>query len=495
MSRVVFGRFPWRSFAGHVRRHINSALHVLFLVVLVLAPLPLASNREWSWTLCALLIGCIGMLWSVGRLVIEAADPDTGSPDLHRRMSPLLPAGFLLVVAWALFQASMAAPDDWVHPLWLLGADMLGTEAAGAVSLAPDDTYAAAMRLLCYGLTFWLAFLWGRDELRARRTLKAIMLAALAYAVYGLIQFWSGSNTLFWFESPSFNHVVHSTFVNRNHFATYVGLALLCALGLFHHLVAAHRGGWQPPTAAGRFVPRDARATTTTDRLEQFAVLAWKPLLTILVLTTALILTNSRGGFLSTLAGGAVLLWCLNYRSRIRSRGSQAVIIAAAGIAAIAFWISSEALLERLDRKGLSDELRFSAYELITESAAENPLLGFGYGTFADSFRLYRSDEISGYLDRAHNTYLENVFELGWPAALLLFAALAGCVLICIRGLRNRGKDWVYPAVGISAATLAGIHAWFDFSLQMPAVAMTFAAILGTACAQSHSSHPNVGAT
>ena len=44
-------------------------------------------------------------------------------------------------------------------------------------------------------------------------------------------------------------------------------------------------------------------------------------LLLILVLTAALVLTNSRGGFLSTLAGAAVLLLCLNYRRRIRSRG------------------------------------------------------------------------------------------------------------------------------------------------------------------------------
>ena len=71
-----------------------------------------------------------------------------------------------------------------------------------------------------------------------------------------------------------------------------------------------------------------------------------------------------------------------------------------------------------------------------------------------------------------------------------LFAVLGGCVLICIQGLRNRGKDWVYPSVGIAASVLAGIHAWFDFSLQMPAVAMTFAAILGVACAQSYSSRP-----
>jgi O-antigen ligase len=165
-----------------------------------------------------------------------------------------------------------------------------------------------------------------------------------------------------------------------------------------------------------------------------------------------------------------------------------AFIVLAAGMAAVAFWLTSEMLIDRLDRGGLEDNLRFAAYGLISESSRDNPLLGFGYGTFADSFRLYRSDAITGYLDRAHNSYLENIFELGWPAALALFAAVAGAGLVCLRGLLRRGRDWFYPALGLAVTALAAIHAWFDFSLQMPAVAVTFAAVLGVACAQSFSS-------
>ena len=92
------------------------------------------------------------------------------------------------------------------------------------------------------------------------------------------------------------------------------------------------------------------------------------------------------------------------------------------------------------------------------------------------------------YLDRAHNTYLENAFELGWPAAILLFSVIGGAFLVCVRGLRNRGRDWIYPAIAIAATVQIAIHSWFDFSLQMPAVAITYACILGVGCAQSYSS-------
>ena len=517
-----------------LRKQFSQVLFYLFLLLLVLAPLPLGSNREWSWSLLSLLTGGIAVLWALLHVIPESAAPHTpvipesaesaypGSPNSQRAQGhvqsdggsweipgqargdgdaqdkryqtpwPILLIGmtFLAVIAWALFQASPWALPDWGHPLWGLAAEVLHGDSSAAlarISLAPDDTFTAAMRLLCYGLVFWLAFHWGRDERLARRTLQWLVAAGIAYALYGLYNFWSGSETFFWFENPGYKNDVRGTFVNRNHYANYTGLLLLCALVLFYQKVVLE-GAAPPRLPPGMRIPRGGRATTKAERLEQFALLVWKPLLVILLLSTALILSHSRGGFLSTLAGAGVLLACVHYRRRIRSARSAAVIALAAGFAAISFWLTSEVLLQRIDTQGLSDNLRFSAYELIRESSAENPALGFGYGTFADSFRLYRTDDITGYLDRAHNTYLENIFELGWPAALLLFAAIGSCAVICWHGLRRRGKDWLYPALGLAVTALSAIHAWFDFSLQMPAVAVTYAALLGVACAQSYSS-------
>jgi O-antigen ligase len=225
------------------------------------------------------------------------------------------------------------------------------------------------------------------------------------------------------------------------------------------------------------------------DRIERLAVQIWRPLTAILILSAALILTHSRGGFLSTAIAGIVLLVCCNYRRRFRNRRSLYAIALAIAAAGIVFFITSEVLLKRIDHTRLDENSRLIAYQVITASTRDNPILGFGYGTFADSFRLYRTDTINAYLDRAHNTYLENAFELGWPAALLLFAVIATLFLTCIQGLRRRGRDWIYPATGIAATVLVAIHSYFDFSLQMPAVAMTYACILGVACAQAHSSN------
>ena len=131
---------------------------------------------------------------------------------------------------------------------------------------------------------------------------------------------------------------------------------------------------------------------------------------------------------------------------------------------------------------------RVAVYANINKAIGDNPVLGFGYGTFADSFRLYDQNEGPVHYDRAHNTWLENLFELGIPAALMLFAVIGGLALTCIRGVRKRHRDWAYPALGAAASLLAGVHALFDFSLQIPAIAILFACILGIGCAQSSSS-------
>jgi O-antigen ligase len=151
-----------------------------------------------------------------------------------------------------------------------------------------------------------------------------------------------------------------------------------------------------------------------------------------------------------------------------------------------AFWLTSEVLLERFDRSSTNMGERMEAYALAADGIEDNPVFGFGYGTFEDSFRLYRDETLSLHFNKAHNTYLENMFELGWPAALVQFGLVAWLALICLRGLRERHRDWVFPAAGLGATTLVALHSLVDFSLQMPATALAYAGLMGAAVAQSY---------
>jgi hypothetical protein len=52
----------------------------------------------------------------------------------------------------------------------------------------------------------------------------------------------------------------------------------------------------------------------------------------------------------------------------------------------------------------------------------------------------------------------------------------------------TRPHQRLYPLVASAAGVLVALHAVTDFSLLMPAVALTFAAILGIGCAQVRTS-------
>jgi hypothetical protein len=391
-------------------------------------------------------------------------------------MNPLLPVLFLLACAWVVVQIWGGSPAGWQHPLWSMAGEVLGVDSPGRISLSAEDSWIAMMRLLSYALVFFLAFQYGKERGRAQLVFGWLTIAGLVYSVFGLVVYWSGYYPDWLFGGRVLAHDVRSTFINRNHFATWQGLTMLCAMAWFYHRMAK-------PVVKPYAMPQDREA-----RVEEFILRAWKPMTALLLMVTALVLTHSRAGFLSALAGTVVLFMLLDKRASSKSARARIVVVTALAVAGIAFYMTSEALLDRINRTDISTEERLAVYVNINRAIGDNPSLGFGYGTFADGFRLYDQNEGAVHYDRAHNTWLENAFELGVPAALALFFALAGLALTCLRGVRRRHRDWVFPATGVAASVLVGVHAMVDFSLQIPAVAFLYALIMGVACAQSWSS-------
>jgi len=462
---------PIRDGAGFaaLSKAMNSALFIGLMLLVVLSPLPIGSNRPWSWSLCAVVISLLTAAWAI---------VNSGRKGGAGRMPPPLIPTILLALAciWALVQMATWVPETWKHPLWPMTNEALKLSLPGSISLATEEGLTALMRLLSYALVFVLSFQLSADRKRAQSAFFVLTVAGLMYALFGLYSYWGGYHPEWLFGSKALPHDVRSTFVNRNHFATWQGLALLCALAWFYQHMAT-------PVVKPYFVPQDRDA-----RVEEFILKAWKPLIAVLLMVTALVLTHSRGGFTAALAGTVVLMMLLDKRASARRGLSRVTVIAALVIASISFYLTSEVLLDRIEHTDLTSEERLIVFANVNRGIADNPALGFGYGTFSDSFRLYNNIEAPYHYDRAHNTWLEDAFELGLPAALALYLAMAGLALICWRGVKRRHRDWIYPATGVAASVLVGVHATLDFSLQLPAVAILYACIMGIAVAQSTSS-------
>lgn len=453
----------------------GAAAFYLFIAVLALAPYPLGSNRPWSWSLLSLLIALCWLLWSVS----VWRESQSVSALTRGFAGPLVLAGLALI--WGGVQILPFVPHAWEHPLWRMASGVLGTKMAGTISVAPWHTATELMKLATYAMAAWLARSFCGRTGRAGRLLDSLILIGVLYAVYGFVLVLLGQSQFQLFygmRAVREARDLSGPFVNHNSFATYSGLIALCAGA---RLVS---GGWQEISwlrGAGRIAVAAVHYVLGRGVLWFVA--------TVLTLS-AVIATGSRGGNFATLSALAAMLGAGMMLAAQEAPLKFAVttgLVVCAGIALL-FAMNGAYLISHLDdmaATGLNQNMRFLFWDAALRMVRDAPLLGLGLGTYQTTYPLYSAATVPFVVDKAHNDYLELAAGWGLPAALLWWSALLWLLGICARGIFKRRRNRLYPMVALGAGILVGIHANFDFSLQMPAVALTFAAILGVGLAQA----------
>lgn len=444
--------------------------------VVALAPLPLGSNRPLPAALLLAATGTLLIAWAAINLFSREG----------LRMGPLralaLPALlYVLVLAWVFFQAAPLPPalsgllQSWGDPLWREASAALGPDLPPHISINPAATLEGGFRLIAYAGLFWLAFQLTRDPARAAQARNVIIAIGSAYSLYGLFALFGGEAWLLGTIGARPDQSLTSSFVNRNSYATFAGLTLLAALSLFleriRHLVTLEGPLKRKAALIIEHIVFQSRLLTAA----------------ILAITLALFLTTSRGGiFASLFALGALILLQLPRRG---GKGRQPLGLVAIVILGIAVVAGGGNFLDRLERQGLSLEtdLRSTLFSTTIGAIKTAPLKGTGFGTYKEAIEPYRANDpnIFALWEKAHNTYLENALELGLPAALALNMAILLVARVAYRGVRERRRHKSFPALGVAATLLVGLHALVDFSLQIPAVAVLYAFMMGLAAAQS----------
>lgn len=473
-------RIPARARREWARRKVHrppyeQTIFWLFLLGIAWVPAWYGSNILLAWGINAVLFPGLAGLYELSLLVRRRPHP-VGLRHLA------IPAGlFVVVVLWIAFQMMTWAPASLVNPIWGMTAAALGRGVAGSISVDRDLTSLALLRLVTAASVFWLALQLGRDGLRARRLLGAIACIGCLYAGYGFVVLKTGQ--LPWLDIPPAAGTVTSTFVNHNAFATFAGICAVVACGF---MLAHYRG--ERVGGSGNVRHRIASFIEASGPRGAVAVAAF------FVLLTAVLLTGSRGGAMST--GLALIVLGLLTRDReVRSRRPWGTIVFALALAVATGLAFGDLIGGKLEDAGITDTNRLAVFALTVRSICDNPLPGFGYGTFADVFPMYRDRSLSvdGIWRQAHNTYLELFQGLGVLFGAMLIASVVLLVVHCFGGARRRLGNGLVPQVAASAGCLVGGHALVDFSLQVQAVALTFAALLGAGVAQSPSSRVDLG--
>jgi O-antigen ligase len=410
-------------------------------LVLALAPLPFASNRAWAWTLLALLVGILCVTWPVAL---------RGENDLPRMpVARFAVPGVLFGAAllWGLVQTLTFAPVELQHPLWAQTARALGRVVEGGIALDLLAAESRLLRLLSYAGIFWIAAQHAASGRRARVLIDVCAVIGAVYAAYGLVVFLSGSETILGYDKWAYHGYLTSTFVNRNHFATFAGLSALCAAA-----------------ALARRLEDGARIWSALLRRDALLYVA-----ALVLCLAALFATASRAGIAATAAGFAV--WYLFRVDTTPTRRYAALAAIVAVVAAALYFVFGWRSEGTLDE---NFETRMRVYRAAIALIEARPWLGYGLGSFGAAFATLRTHEITQIWTEAHNVYLELALEFGMPAVLAFLGAQIWIIAVCARKHASR-----IAVVALGAAATIALHSAIDFSVQIPAVAALWAALLG----------------
>jgi hypothetical protein len=400
----------------------------------------------------------------------------------HRTAFGIAMTVTVVLTAWCLLQALRIDGNPFGNAAWTSIADIVGS-VPGAISIVPADTVAAMVPALLPFAVFIAALILFQSDENALALLRFMAVSGALVALYGLIQFEFFPGNLLFRKKEFYLHDLTAVLVNRNSIATYLGGALILNAGFFYDsLVTKRAAGFEALNSIfyrNSFVRISGRSLV-------YAVFFFFTL-------AALLLTRSRAGIASTFAAFAFvsIFFVFDTFARARQKGitvpkvrSRVLKIGAllATIAAVvlAFLLFGGRVIERADLQGTED-LRFCVYPSMIALLKDNWIVGTGLGTFQEAFSRYQ-DPACGSLeltwDRAHSFYLEGWIDLGVIFVPLFLAVVLGLFGAFITGFRKRKSlRWV-SVCGLAVLVVFLLHSIVDFSIQIPGVAVSFAAIM-----------------
>ena len=374
---------------------------------------------------------------------------------------------------WAVFQASSMVPPNWHDPLWQDAAKVLGYTLEGSISTDPATAIEHTIRLMAYAGIFWLSAQYGRDPANARKILWCIALAGIVYALYGLSVYTSGNKTILGYEKWASHGDLTSTFVGRAAYGAYAGMGLLTILALLLHSASQ----------AARSAAKNGQRLIEAIPPSVYCLICGS-----IIVATAMMLTRSRGAVMVTAIGAAVMLSILIGRSKNRRRSLSGIAVLVFGAGFFILEVSGQATLGRVLKLAHQGTGRDIVHDLAWRIIDTAPFTGHGLGSFAQLFYQFRDSSVPWFApryDKVHSVYIELIVDLGYIGFGLLMLALFFILARIFIGIRVRKRNSIFSILGLGVTIMLGIQNTLDFTIQIPAIAATYAAILGTAFAQS----------
>lgn len=431
------------------------------MLIIALAPIPVGSNRPAYWAIIAVLVGLLGAVYVISLLRMNAPFRIKLG---NLRIESILFCTFVAYLIFTVLPLGFASMLPTIP-----GLDLINN-ATGAIlptiSIAPGQTILAILKIATYGIVFLIGIQVAINPDRARSIIVWIAIIGTVYALVGLGSLFMFGDTYLGIPKTAYFGNATGTFINRNSFATFLGLGLCAAAALSVNKLTLPSTEREP-----------------NDRIDGlgFAVCA-------VIIMACILATQSRMGLFADSVGLVLVCVLATHPSESGRKynllGLGAII---AGVVLVAVFYG-QGTVERLGSVENATDVRLELYQQTLDLISLRPLTGFGAGTFENAFPFVHTLPVSVdlYWDKAHNTYLTLLAECGIVFGILpiLVIGLISWKIVRVRALSKNRQ--VSTAIALSTTAIVTLHSLADFSLEIHAVALCYTLCLAVGAAGAY---------
>ena len=349
-------------------------------------------------------------------------------------------------------------------PIWSYGfsAELLSIPASGALSLDPNSTKLAIVKLCIFLIVFAIALSNINSSKRLRITVFTIIIFGAVMAFVGILQNLASPHFIYGFREVDYAFPFAS-YVNRHHFAAFMEMTIGLTLALL----------------IGRGTEKDKRLLL---------------IIAILLMGIAIIFTGSRGGFLSLIGviGSVIGLNIMfkegsadasqtdhsNVKGYIALIGGGFALVIVLILAVI--WLGGDNSVVRGVgfQAGYDDPStgRTHFWSTSLQIIRDNPVLGTGLESFGAAFTRYDTWNGSLRVEQAHNDYLQILTDAGILGFLCIMAFIGLFFKKSLKVIQSSSNIFrKHVAIGALAGCVGMLlHSFVDFPLRTNANSLFF---------------------
>jgi len=397
---------------------------IQFYVLLILIfwiSLPNGSNYKWGYAIVEIISFLLLLNW------IWIHSDKYNFKQLKPYRTLLICIGLFQI--WTFIQ-QIIIPLNWLNIISPITSDNFRATGAlvGSISVDPNNTFIELFKGCSYLCILFLTLVLTTSEKRLRLLVTVMFIAGLYQALYGQFLVLTKADHLF-FENPRWIGIATGGFISRNHYANFLLLTLSIGIGL---LVSS-------------LISKKSSNMHSKMRVWLNTLFSEKALLRtgLTFMVIALVMSRSRMGntafFISMTFTGIFAMAFLKNKTRslMWLFGSMLII----DILIVSSWFGLEKVQQRLETTSAEQESRDEVVKYGIELVKQQPLVGYGGGSFNTSFQTVQGPGINLYYYYAHNEYLQFSAEYGLPATLMLGYLVLLSLWHAQYALRNRRSN------------------------------------------------------